>query len=117
MNKRLIASLLATLCTLVFVHAADPTGTWEGTLESDFGPIHIVIKIEAQDPLTGTVTVGPYFTSDIENGKLEGDKISFEIQHPYGSTAFTGTVREDEMDLMVTGGDGRESRLLCKRQK
>jgi hypothetical protein len=53
----------------------------------------------------------------IENGKLDGDKISFEVNIGPGKLAFEGTVAGDEMKLTVTGTSGNKYPLVCKRQK
>jgi hypothetical protein len=96
--------------------AADVSGTWKGTMETQMGATEITITIKPGTPLTGTLSAGEYQGS-IENGKLEGDKISFESSIGPGKLALEGAVAGDQMTLNVTGTQGDKYKLNCKRQK
>ena len=60
--------------------AADVSGTWKGTAETENGTLErtFVFKVEG-DKLTGETTSNFMGKSTIENGKVEGDKLSFTI--------------------------------------
>ena len=96
---------------------ADVAGTWKGTMETQTGPTETTITIQAGAPLAGNVKFDNGFEGKIEKAKLEGDKISFEINIQYGTVSFAGTVSGDEMKLNVTGTTGNKMTLIAKRQK
>jgi hypothetical protein len=74
------------------------------------------VTIEGAAPLVGKVKIAEY-EGKIEKGKLDGDKISFEINIAPGTITYEGTVSGDEMNLNVTGTTGNKMTLLAKRQK
>jgi hypothetical protein len=118
-RARLIALALALCCSVAAAaQTADVkvVGVWKGTMETQMGPAENVITIESAAPLAGTVTVAEY-DCKIEKGKLDGEKISFEITIQYGTVAYAGTVSGDEMRLNVTGTTGSKMTLVAKRQK
>lgn len=106
---------LAAMMTLTLT-AADVAGTWKGTMETPMGPMESTITFQAGAQVAGTVKT-EFFEGKIENGKLDGDKISFEINIEFGKLAYEGTVAGDELKLNVTGPDGGKIPLNCKRQK
>lgn len=73
--------LLLMTCAAVGLMAADATGTWTGTLHPegrDAGPAHLVLKQDGVK-LTGTAGPGPGEQHEIQNGKAEDGKITFEV--------------------------------------
>jgi hypothetical protein len=54
---------------------------------------------------------------DIEKGKVDGEKITFEVSIEPGTIAYAGTVKGDEMTFEVTGTRGDKMTLVAKRQK
>jgi hypothetical protein len=96
--------------------AADVSGTWKGTMETQMGATEITITIKSNTPLTGTLSAGEY-QGTIENGKLADDKISFDSSIGPGKIALEGTVAGGQMTLNVTGTQGDKYKLICKRQK
>ena len=74
------------------------------------------ITIQAGAALAGNVKMAE-FEGKMEKAKLEGNKISFEINIQYGTVSFDGTVSGDEMKLNVTGTTGNKMTLIAKRQK
>ena len=109
-----VIALLVLLASVL--SAAGLAGTWAGIMDSSYGPIATTIKLETGAGVTGTVAT-EYFESKIENGKLDGVKVSFEIDTAYGRLAYAGTLAEDELRLNVTGPDGASMSLTAKRQK
>lgn len=85
---RALGCLLFTL-TLT-LSAADVTGKWSGTGElnrpdgsTDSGPVYVDLKQNGQE-VTGTVSTGEERQWPIQKGKLEGQKLSFEVSTPAG---------------------------------
>jgi len=92
--------------------AADVTGTWKGDVSSPDGNTFSLTYTFKQDgtKLTGTV-LGPQGDPlPLDNGKVEGDKISFSVKVDMnGGMVFSseGTIKGDEITLTTTmeGGD------------
>ncbi len=90
--KRLALLLAAFALTAL---AADVTGTWKGTAQTSMGPIErtFVFKVDGSK-LTGETTAAMTGKSAIEDGKIEGDNLSFGV---------TISVQGFEMKLKYTG--------------
>jgi hypothetical protein len=80
------------------------------------GAIETTIMIQSATPLAGTIKTD-HFDAKIENAKLDGDKVSFEINIEQGKVSYEGTIAGDELKLNVTGTQGNKYVLNCKRQK
>ena len=112
----LALALLCGLAALARAANADVAGVWKGTMDTQMGPVATTITIETAAPLAGRVTVAEY-EGKIENGRLDTDKISFEINIERGKITYEGTVSGDEMNLNVVGTTGNKMTLLARRQK
>jgi hypothetical protein len=115
--RRLIF-LLAVLALAVF--AADITGTWKGTIDTPGGSFDNTFILKADGAtLTGTLQGGPGGDQKIEEGKIDGDKVSFAVNMEFGKLSYAGTVSGDDLKLKVTfgGGDMPPMDLNCKRVK
>ena len=93
------------------VFAADVTGTWKGTAETENGKIERTFNFKvAGTTLTGDTTSSMMGKSTIENGKVDGDNISFtivgKIQDNDVKLEYKGKVAGDEIKLHVEGGNG-----------
>ena len=109
--------IIAITATLAFtVNAADIAGTWKGSMETQMGKTDVTITLQSGPALTGAVKIDQYQAS-IENAKLDGGKIYFEINIEPGKMTYDGAVTGDEMKLNVTGTQGDKYSLICKRQK
>ena len=107
----------AVLALAVVAFAADIAGTWKGTMETPMGSMENTIVLQADGAtLTGSVKTD-FFEAKVENGKLDGDKVSFEINIEFGKLAYEGTVAGDDLKLNVTAPDGNKIPLNAKRQK
>jgi hypothetical protein len=107
---------IAAMMTLTLTDD-DVAGIWKGTMETQMGPTETTITIQDGAALTGDVKFDNGYEGRIEKAKLEGDKISFEINIQHGTVSFAGTVSGDEMKLNVTGTTGNKMTLIAKRQK
>ena len=110
-------SLLLIVGLAACIQAADVTGTWTGSFETQMGSMENTIVIKTAAPLTGSVATPQFAAVAMENAKLDGDKISFEVTTEYGKVAYSGTVAADEMKLKVIGTQGAEYSMICKRKK
>jgi hypothetical protein len=82
-------------------------GTWKATLDTPDGPQEstFVLKVEGSK-LTGTIS-GGLGTIEIQEGKIDGDKVSFGIDTDFGLISYAGTVKGDEMKLTLSAGEGQ----------
>jgi len=120
--KTLACTLLLALCAFT-AFAADATGKWTGSFTpSDGDPStgYVVIK-QSGTEITGTA--GP--TADeqfpIVNGKIDGDKVTFDVSHPSGMTLKMSLVLDgDTLKGDVTAnreGQSMKAKLDLKREK
>lgn len=101
---RTLALALALLLTSAVAFAGDLDGKWAGTLTTDQGPFEVnyVFKTDGAT-LTGTTTGPDGSAVAIKNGKVNGDKISFDLAFDMQGTAmnfsYTGVVSGKEIKL------------------
>jgi hypothetical protein len=114
---RITLVLVLAMLLVPTVIAADVSGTWKGTMETPMGSMEnlITFKLEGSN-LTGMLKTD-FFESKIENIKLDGANISFEINLEFGKLAYAGTVESEQMKLNVTGPDGNKMPLNLAKQK
>jgi hypothetical protein len=116
-SMRFAFVLIAVFALAAVAFAADIAGTWKGTMETPMGPMENTIVLQADGAsLTGSVKTD-MFEAKVENGKLDGDKVSFEINIEFGKLVYEGTLAEDDLKLNVTAPDGGKIPLNAKRQK
>jgi hypothetical protein len=139
MTKKLLFVTTILLVAAVAMYAADVTGKWTFEQPGRGGnpgrPTTITLKAEGAK-LTGEVPGGmgrggggggtPPPASQITNGKIDGDKVSFEVSRDMGGTPmvtkYEGTVSGDEMKLKITrpgmqGGEPTVNEVVAKREK
>jgi hypothetical protein len=124
MQKRTLLTC-AILLVLAGVAAwgADVSGVWTGTASGANGDFALTYTFKQDgQKLTGTVT-GPTDPIEIQEGKVEGDKISFFMQVDMGSGVVkftsTGTIKGDEIVLTTTNDAGMDlgAEMTLKKQK
>jgi len=80
--------------------AADPTGTWTWTRDFNGNPVTTTLKLKQDGKnLTGKITGRQNTESDIEDGKVDGDNVSFKVTREFNGNkivqAYTGKVTGD----------------------
>lgn len=86
--------------------AADISGTWKGTADTPNGPVErtFVFNVDGQK-LTGETTSNMFGKSTIEDGKIDGDNVSFHITVNVGGNEgkvnYTGKVEGDSIKFKV----------------
>lgn len=102
-------ALTATLCL-----AADFNGRWETSMQTPNGDVQLAFNFKVDGTqLTGTVE-SPNGDIPIEDGKVDGDKISFKTHFNDSEVNHEGTLSGDTIDLKVQGPWG-ESEMTLKR--
>lgn len=116
--KRLIALLVLTLLPAL---AADISGTWKGTTEGPNGTMErtFVFKVVGTT-LTGEAISPMFGKSAIENGKVDGDKVSFQLKVKFQDNEMTinysGEAKGSEMTLTAKGAGDMVMEWKCKKQ-
>jgi hypothetical protein len=99
----------ALALTAVFasvLSAADISGKWKGTAETQIGTIErtFVFKVDG-NKLTGETSSDRFGKSTIEDGKIEGDNLSFTITVNFdgneGKASYKGKVSGDTIKFTV----------------
>ena len=110
----LFAILISSLA--VFALSTDITGKWKGTMQGPNGDMEMVFNFVAKgDSLTGTAE-SPMGELPISNGKIDGDKFSFDISFNDMKMTHQCTVLGDSISMKMPGmqgGDGIE--IILKR--
>jgi hypothetical protein len=123
--KRLMLCAFAMVTmalTVTAARAADVTGSWTAEMTTPDGnsfQLAFTFKQDG-DKLTGTVQ-GPGDPIDISNGKVDGNKISFDVSFNGMTISHEGTVNDagDEID-MTTKSDSADfpgGKMTLKRAK
>jgi hypothetical protein len=93
------------------IFAADVTGTWKGTADTPNGPIErtFVFKVEGTT-LTGETTSQIMGKSVINDGKIDGENISFSITVKFQDNEmklnYKGKVSGDRIRFTVEAPNG-----------
>lgn len=113
----LVGCLLAAM-----TWAADVTGKWTGEMAGRNGQkreVSLNLKADG-DKLTGSMG-GRMGDTDISDGKIDGDNISFDVVREFNGNSmklhYTGKVSGDEIHFTVTreGGEGQGMEFTAKR--
>jgi hypothetical protein len=95
--------------------AADASGKWRAEFTSPDGQQRVNtfnLKVEG-GKLTGTVA-GSQDETPIQNGKVNGDEISFSAERPFGSFTYKGQVSANEIKFKVQF-EGQAYEMIAKR--
>jgi opacity protein-like surface antigen len=122
-RRTLLTCAILLVLTGIAAWAADVTGVWTGTISGGDGEYALTYTFKQDgQKLTGIVT-GPTDPIPIQEGKVEGDKISFWLQVDMGGNVVkfttTGTIKGDEITLTTTNDAGMDlgGAMTLKRQK
>ncbi len=99
--------MILTILLAIPVMAADMAGTWKATAEGPNGPMErtFVFKVDG-NKLTGETTSSMFGKSTLEDGKIDGDSLSFTI---------TLKFQDQEMKINYKGKvDGKEIKLTAE---
>jgi len=114
-----LAGLLLVLATLFY--CADATGKWKGSIDAGGETHELTFDLKASgDTLTGTMSGTTEKASEIQDGKIQGDTVSFwamaEYQGQPIKLVFKGQVLESEIHFTMGLDDGSwSSDLVVKK--
>lgn len=102
MRHAVLAGILSTFFAAVSF-AADINGRWEGAMSGPNGDFQIAFNFKVDGAkLTGSVET-PNGDIPIDEGKVEGDHISFKTHFGDNEVNHEGTVSGDTIQLNVEG--------------
>src|SRR5437879_5295107 len=105
--KKTVVSVLAALVLMlaaVPARAADVDGKWTGSLATAMGAMPVAFTLQADGATRNGSTTGPDGGDiPIKNGKIDGNKISFNVSIDFGGMAldfaYTGAVSPDAIQM------------------
>ncbi len=119
--KTTLLALLAFFCLTFAALAADVDGKWTAEVPGRGGntmTMTFTFKADGSN-LTGTVA-NQMGENPISNGKIDGDKISFDQTISFNGNErtfkYTGTVKSDSIELTREGGRGPQTFTAKKAQ-
>ena len=118
-----LKSLVLTAALAVVSFAADASGVWKSEYQTPNGDTRTsTFNLKADgEKLTGKM-VTPMGETDIKDGTVKGDNVTFSVVRNFGGNEMTinykGVVAADEMKLTATfTGMDRTMEMVAKRQK
>ncbi len=119
----LVFVVLFVLLSSIAVFAADVTGAWSGTTKGPDGndfTLAMTLK-QAGNALTGTVTGPDGNTIDITDGKVDGDKVSFNVSVQGMVIVHEGIIKGDDAIALTAkfpqGSNIPDMQMDLKRKK
>jgi hypothetical protein len=121
MKKRLVTLCALLALSSLMAFAADISGKWmsEAPAGGKGGPQTFTFK-QAGSDLSGSVDAGRGGPIEINNGKVDGDKVSFETTRDMGdkgkqTTKYSGSVAGTTIKLTAEGARGSREVVLTKQ--
>ena len=118
-----LTSVVAILALAALVRAADPSGRWTATFTTEVGEQQYTFEFKVKgSALTGTAKSNLIGESELQEGKVDGDKISFvenaNFQGMPLKITYSGTMTSaDEIAFTRNVADLANEKLVAKRVK
>lgn len=118
-----LTSVVAILALAALVRAADPSGRWTATFTTEVGEQQYTFEFKVKgSALTGTAKSNLLGESELAEGKVDGDKISFvenaNFQGMPLKITYSGTMTSaDEIAFTRNVADLANEKLVAKRAK
>ena len=100
MKKKCVLLIISTFFATTFVCAQDITGHWTGKVADQYN-VSYDFKVQG-DSLTGKDTHPDGSVSDISNGKINGDTLSFDVPIQGQLTHVTGKIKGETITLALS---------------
>ena len=124
MKKHLIWTLAVLVTLVVFTAiAADVNGAWKATMQGRDGQtMEQTFKFKTEgSAVTGTISGGMGGEAQIQDGKIDGDTITFTVKREFNGNAmvmkYEGKIAADEIKFKSTreGSDRPPREFTAKR--
>jgi len=118
-----LTAVVAILALAALVRAADPSGRWTATFTTEVGEQQYTFEFKVKgSALTGTAKSNLLGESELAEGKVDGDKISFvenaNFQGMPLKITYSGTMTSaDEIAFTRNVADLANEKLVAKRVK
>jgi len=118
-----LTSVVAIVALAALVRAADPSGRWTATFTTEVGEQQYTFEFKVKgSTLTGTAKSNLIGESELQEGKVDGDKISFvenaNFQGMPLKITYSGTMTSaDEIAFTRNVADLANEKLVAKRVK
>jgi hypothetical protein len=118
-----VTLVVVILVSAALVRAADPSGRWTSTFTTEVGEQQYTFEFTVKgSTLTGTAKSNMLGESKLEEGKVEGDKITFvenaNFQGMPLKITYSGTMTSaDEIAFTRNVADIANEKLVAKRVK
>jgi len=120
-RNKVLLSVVAGLVISMLVFAADITGTWTASFDTQIGVQNYTLTFKVEgNKLTGHVK-SQYSDTDIQEGTISGDDISFVENLTFEGTplriVYKGKISGDEIKLSRNVADIATEEAVAKRAK
>ena len=116
--KYLLFGLVALLILIASAWAADIAGQWKAQAQG--ADITITFKVDG-NTVTGTLDNSMAGPTDIKEGKIEGDEVSFYVVRKLGENdtkiTWKGKIAGDEIKFTRQAAGGNAEEIVAKRVK
>ena len=103
MKLNFVATLLFAVTLAAFASAADINGKWQAKMAAPMGDVEVLFDFRSDgDKLTGTVSNALMGQSEIQEGKINGDQITFKQVMERRRTitfVYSGKVKDGEIEF------------------
>jgi hypothetical protein len=119
--RRFCAAALLLAVTAVMLLAADAAGTWKGSFDFNGTTVSLTFNLKTNGAaVTGTIEGLPTEASEIKEGKVDGDSITFWSMTEYQGSpiklVYHGKIAGDQISFtMGTDDGGWSADLVAKR--
>ena len=118
--KRCIVLTGLLLLLVGLASAADLTGTWKGAFTFNDQSVPLSFDLKGSKDITGTVTGFPSGATELKDGKLEGEDLSFWVMIEYQGSpvklVFKGKTADNEIQFNFGTEDGSwGTQLVAKK--
>ena len=110
--KNVLTAVLLFGCFTAFSQKSID-GTWKGTRQTENGPVEVTYTYKAEGKvLTGIWKTAQFGEAKLQNGKIEGKKISYMISISDVTLNYTGEiVSDDEIKITNEMGEMKLTRV------
>jgi hypothetical protein len=121
-TMRRIFAITGLLFMLVgLLSAADVSGQWKGSFDFNGTPVPLTFDMkQAESTVTGTISGLPTAKTEIKDGKLEGENLSFWVGIDYQGNpvklVVKGKLAGDEIKFSIGTEDGAWSTELTAKK-
>ena len=120
LNALRMAALAAFLSLIPAAHAADVSGTWKGSFDFQGASVPVTFHLTAANgAVTGTLEGLPTSPTEVHDGKIDGDAVTFWVNTDYQGTTYKlvwkGKVAPGEIDFSFGTEDGGFGATLIAR--